>query len=456
MVGMSNIEMQDLGRMIGVEIRKKLEDHIGKNGKVDEVEIKKMVETQVRAVLKESAERGGSWKTALNPKFVFEINRALDEPAGDDEVKKRLQEWNDNYYMINAVGRGDAVAKGEPFVLKSKGVFDDEWTELSKALNTATAGAGAEWVPTGFSNQMLEALLLEAIVAKQFKSFKMPTNPYTFPLLLGHGTAYKGGEATSGSPSMYRSSNPETDNLTFTAVKIIANYPCSDEMNEDAVVSILPVLRASIAEAIANALDQAIVNGDLTTTHLDTGYTVASYDARRLWNGLRDLCQSAMKQDWSTTWSTTTGLAFMRALQEDMGKYGLKPDQLMWLLNANMYSKIKAQTEASTVDKFGAAATVTTGVLKAIDGIELVLTEKVEEMQNASGVYDGVTTTSTGALLVYKPAFMLGIRKAVQVEYVRRAEYGINYLVANMRAQWKSIYDTTTEKVIGWGYKVAK
>jgi len=51
---------------------------------------------------------------------------------------------------------------------------------------------------------------------------------------------------------------------------------------------------------------------------------------------------------------------------------------------------------------------------------------------------------------------MLGIRKAIQVEYVRRAEYGINYLVANMRGHWKSLFDVTAERMIGWGYNVTK
>jgi len=456
MIGYSAVEMEALGKKIGLNVRKQIEGLSGAEGKFSDDAIKKVVEKNVREILRESAARGGSYAHPMNPNTVFEITKALDEPAGDSEVKKNLQEWNDNYYLVRAVARGDLLAKNLPFEVKSAGVFQKEFTELAKALNTSTAGAGSEWIPTGFSSQMIEALIMEATVAKQFKSFKMPTNPYTFPLLLGHGTAYKGGEATSGSPSMYRSSNPETDNLTFSAVKLIANYPASDEISEDAVVSILPVLRASIAQAIARAIDDAIVNGDTSTTHLDTGYTVASYDARRCWNGLRDQCISAMKQDWSTTWSTSTGLAFMRALQEDMGKYGIRAKDLCWLINANMYNKIKAQAEVSTVDKFGSAATVVKGELSAIDGVELVLTEHVEEQQNDSGVYDGTTVTDTQALLVWKPGFMLGIRKAIQVEYVRRAEYGINYLVANMRGHWKSLFDVTAERMIGWGYNVTK
>jgi len=48
-----------------------------------------------------------------------------------------------------------------------------------------------------------------------------------------------------------------------------------------------------------------------------------------------------------------------------------------------------------TVDKYGQFATVLNGELGKIDGIPVIVSEKIRENLNASGVYDGTTTTKT-------------------------------------------------------------
>jgi len=445
MLKMSVIEFEELGKAIGTHVRETMEGL-----KPTEEQIQKIVDSQVRDIMKKTAVRkapwGDSFQTEMSPIDVFQIQKVLDEPAGEDEVKKRLQDFNDNLYILTA------VLKVAPEKLNSYKSFVTEWSELAKALNTATAGAGLEWIPTGFSSKLIEMVEIEAKVGNLFQSFSMPTNPYTYPLLLSDGEAYKGVEPKTGSPSMHRSSSPTTDDLTFTAVPLIANYPASDFMTEDSIVPIMSTFRRSIARAIAKGRDNAIINGDLTTTHLDTGYTVADYDNRRCWNGLRDQCQSSMKNDWSS-WSTTAGLALIRAMVAEMGIYGLEPDDLEILCNANMYGKIRALAEVATVEKAGAAvATINKGKLESVDGIHITKTAHVEERQNASGVYDGSTVTYTQCLLVYKPGFMTGIRSGVTLEYHRNPLTSMNYLIATSRMHWKPIYDVTTEKMIGWAY----
>ena len=341
-----------------------------------------------------------------------------------------------------------------PTQLKSFSRYEAQWKKLAKALNISTAGQGLEWIPTGYSNQMIMFAEIEAVVAALFTSFPMPTSPWKAPSMLADGTAYKGGASASDDPAQYKASTPTTADLTFTAELIIANYRIDDTMTEDSVVPVLPEMQRSIARTIARARDIAIVNGQKTST-IDTGSVPASDDVRKLWDGLRFLTQSTLKQDGST-WSTSAGLALFRALKEDMGLYALKPAEVAILANANMVNKFRALAEVSTVDKFGSAATIKNGILTAIDGNQIVATEDVGENVNASGVFDGITTTKTQYLVVNKMGFKRGVRRNFTMESERVARTGSTYLVATAREHWKPIYDAAVKPMIGWQYNIAK
>jgi len=451
-MGFSVVELEAIGKTIGTTIREQQEALFGKVA--EGATLNKMIEDAVRETLKKSSGHGVPWTQPIPPQDVITIEKALYEPAGEDEALIKFQTWNDDVYTICK------VLDAHPSQLNMYAEFQRTWSELAKALNTATAGSGAEWIPTGYSSRMIQFVELESMVASKFFSFQMPSPTYIYPVMLNDGTAYLGGEATTDSPSMYRASTAGTSDLTFTAKKIVANYPVSDEMTEDSIVPVLPTLQASIARAMSKALDGAIINGDTTTTHFDTGYTVASDDARRAWKGIRRLVSdanavTAMKKDGST-WTTALGLGLLRNLVEDMGVRGIRPGDLMFVVNTNMFNKLKGLDEVTTVDKFGTAATVKNGVLSAIDGIEIVLSPHVEEKQNSSGIYDGTTETDTQLLIVHKPSFWRGIRKGMSMERVRKPLYGNEYLVSTMRTIWKPIYDSTTLPVAGWLYNITK
>jgi len=442
---LSTQEFEALGASLFKIITEKKED-LGLS--FDEKKIDDMVEKAVRNILKKTQNRQHPYSD-IDPQDFLVIQKRLEEKAGTDEVTKKLHEMNDDLYILCT------IMKRQPSALQSFPNFERKWGELVKALNTSAAGVGLEWIPEGFSQSMIDLVEIEAKITSLFQSFTMPTNPYTFPVKSSHLTAYKGGEATTDSPSMYKTSSMGTDDLTFTAIKSIVNTAVSDEMIEDAYVAVLPELRRDIAIAQSRGSDNAIINGDTTATHLDTGYTVASDDIRRSWNGLRDMCISTLKNDGST-WSTSAGLALLRGLNSEMGLYGINPDEIKVLCNTNMYQKMMSLAEVRTVDKFGAVATIKNGRLNAIDGEQIVLTQHVEELQNASGVYDGTTETLTQLLKVWTPGFRVGIRKGFTIEYVRKPLYGNSYLVSTMRKHFRAIRDTTTEPMIGWLYNVTK
>jgi hypothetical protein len=431
MFGFSVQEMEELGKALGNSLRAQMG-----NFSLKEDDIKKYIEAEMREILKKSSGRGAPWSVPLPPLTVLAIEKRLHAPAGTDEISKRLQDWNDNLYLLTK------MLNVAPHQLRTYDVFKREFSELAKALNTSGAGEGAEWIPDMFSSQMIEMIELTADVAGLFYSFPMPFNPYTFPVLLGDGTAYKGAEATTDSPQMFRTSNAQTSNLTFNAVKLITNYPMSDEITEDSIVPILPVLRASIARSQAKGLDNAIINGDTSTTHQDSDVT-DSMDARKSWKGIRKCILSASKVS-GASWAHNTGVALLASARKALGIRGLVPSDLVWLVGTLGWNDFYSQDEVRTVDKFGGKATIVNGVLTAIDGVTIKPSQHIREDLNASGVYDNTTITKHSVLLVHKPSFWRGTRKGVTVEMVRKPEYGNSYLIAQSSQHFKPIYDETT------------
>ncbi len=451
---LSVMEMEELGTLLGTSIRKdfsQLFEISGTQEKLKEGIIKNAVDAAVVDILKKVSSRRAPWAEQISPMDMVVIQKALYNPD-EAQMKKEhiieLQHLNDDVYLLSkAMGK-------RPDQLENYNVFKSRWGALTKALNTATAGDGLEWMEEGFSAQMIEQVEIAAEVATLFMQFTMPTDPYTFPVKLADGEAYKGGEAIDNEPDMYRASDMTTDDLTFRSVKIIANYPYSDEAIEDAMMAILPIMKKSIAKAVAKARDNAIINGQLTAD-IDTGYTISSYDARYLWDGLRYLCQSALKQT-GTSWAVGTGLALVRGLREDMEVYGLTSKDINIVVNTNMINKLKSVTEVSTVDKTGSVATILDGEIDKFDGMKITPSQHVFENVNATGIYDGITLSKTQLLLVNKTGFWRGNRRSFKLEQERVARKGINYLVASVREIWKPVYDTTTNPMIGWLYNIDK
>ncbi len=450
-MNLSHVEVEELTKHIS-------DAYDARQNKETAVEIRKReIAEEVRDAIRKSAGGGFPFVQPTNPLDIVTIEKAITCPSDSTEyidIYKKVQEFNDDLYTLIS------ILKVHPSQLRTFPQLEKRWSELAKALNTQDAGSGLEWIPTGYSSQMIEFIELAAIVSTKFNTITMPTPSYIYPTSLTPPVAYIGGESTTDSPAMFTTSTPGTSNITFTAKKIVVNVPVSDEMVEDSIIAMLPFIRKSLPKALARAIDIAIINGDISTTHMDTGYTVATKDVRRLWNGLRKIVADATtalstKKDF-TTWTTALGLALMTDLQDEMGVYGIMEADLMWLVNTSQYRKMVSLDEVRTVDKFGARATINNGVINGIDGIEIIKTEDLKENVNASGVYDGTTTTMSQMLLVNKKAFWNGVRREMTLDFEKQPLTGNQYMVASTRRAFRAIYDTGSEPVVGWGYNITK
>lgn len=324
-------------------------------------------------------------------------------------------------------------------------------SEFRKALDTATAGEGAEWIPTQFSADLIDKMRLELQVASLFGHFTMPTSPFKYPLLTGDVTVYYVPESLTDLSEKIPASDVTTAGLTFTAKKLAARVLCSEEVSEDAVVAVLPVLKEDLAKAMAGAIDNVIINGDDSPDHQDSDVT-DNKDARKAWKGLRKLTNSGpsgAKYD-----ASTFNASALRQIRKLMGKYGVNPRDLAYVVSISAYIQMLGFSEVATVDKFGEQATWLKGFLTALDGAPVVVSEYVRQDLNELGVYDSVTTDRTIVMAVNKACFLVGDRRNPTVKTKEEIETDQQILVISQRLDFEKKY-AAAENCVGLGYNIS-
>ena len=373
---------------------------------------------------------------------MYDLIHKSDAWKTDDRVR-RLMDYNDIIYLTSK------MLGVPPEATKLYQQRRDEISELGKALNAGTATEGSDWVPTDLSAQVIDLIALKQVVANLFQEIPMPTNPFQIPRKTGRSTAYYVNEATTDNPNLFRASQMTTGVMTLTAQKFAVRVNVSDELTEDAVVAMLPLIREDIAQAISRAWEQALVDGDNAATHQDSDVTSVD-DTRKAFDGLRLLTNASAKLDVDEDGVGTLDIEDFRTVRGLMvnaagdAVYAANPSELAWLtsVKGSLHIMNKLKDYVTTLDKFP-EPTIVKGTIAKFDGIDLFTPEQYRTNLNAAGVYDGSTTDQTSILCVYKPGFVIGTRRALKIESDRVIGADQNIMVATTRRDFQARYTTS-------------
>jgi len=322
--------------------------------------------------------------------------------------------------------------------------------ELRKALAVANSAEGAEWIPTGFSNQVTKVIELNLKVPSLFRTIPMPTSPWKMPVQLSQGTGYFVNESNDDESQKIPASTPGTSAPEFTARKLAGRFLFSEEIDEDSIVNMRSFLVDELGMSIARAEETAFVNGDRTgaagvaSSHQDNAGTAlftSNYDARLIFDGLRYFALNNADTSTKTFGNADPSDTLLSNVRLLMGKHAVNPQDLVWIASINTYLKMIGLTNARTIDKYGDKATVLTGELMKYDGIPVVVSEYLYSNLADTGVYDGSTTDRAMLLLCYTPGFLKGTRGGVTLATDLDIERDQIILVGKNRLEFKDIYD---------------
>jgi HK97 family phage major capsid protein len=336
-------------------------------------------------------------------------------------------------------------------VARSHRLFKDRWGQVLRALDVDTSGEGGTWVPTGIGADMHEKVRAAGKVAALFTRINLPTNPWKWPIEGGDVTAYRVGEPTGDSESAMTASTPGTVAATFDAEIFGARALFSRSLEADSALAILPFVNRKLIQAFVDAEEKAILDGDTDGTHQDADVGASTTDARTAWDGLR---KKAIAQTIVTATSTT--VANLLLLRGGMGKWGINPTELAFIVGVSAYHDLIGDSNLLTVDKMGPQATILNGMVGSVGGVPVIVSEHVRENLNATGVQDGITTTKTYNLCVNRGEWAMGQRMALDVE-VDDSIYRQTFqrvLVGFMREDFQHIGDAATNEDTAISYNV--
>ena len=321
------------------------------------------------------------------------------------------------------------------------------------------AGVGAELVPDQFMAELYQTYQTPRVLRSLFSEIPMQNNTLLVPRLDRGGRPYLKGTVTSDNPAKYTASSIATSQKTVTLSGLACRFVIDDALIEDSAIALIPAMQRQIAQDLADALEDCLINGDSAATHQDdiANWNIrdrwgasglgSSSDHRRAFKGLR-----AAAYDKSSTVSINQlDLTKILQLASEMGELAAS-DRILIASPEAVYQHILDLDEVQTIDKFGPQATVLTGQIGAIAGMPIVVSRFMSADLASTGLYTGSGST-TGMLCVSRDAWNIFSKRGIVVEQDKEITAGAINLVATERISFDSM-DADSTKNVAFGFNL--
>ncbi|CCI88566.1 phage major capsid protein [Yersinia phage phiR2-01] len=312
---------------------------------------------------------------------------------------------------------GDSIAKAlygtqdafedevEKLVLLSymmeKDVFETEHGKAhAKAVNgSSSVQMSSEAYETVFSTRIIRDLQKELVVGALFDELPMSSKILT---MLVEPDA---GRATWVDASKFGTDETVGDEVTgalteisFKTYKLAAKSFITDETEEDAIFSLLPLLRKRLIEAHAVSIEEAFMSG--SGTGQPKGLLKLAVDDSAV-------VATEAKADGSVLVTAKT----ISKLRRKLGRHGLKLSKLVLIVSMDAYYDLLEDEEWQDVAQVGNDAVKLQGQVGRIYGLPVVVSE----------YFPAKAASAEFAVIVYKDNFVMPRQRAVTVERERQA-----------------------------------
>jgi len=380
------------------------------------------------------------------------VHGYLDDDPRDD-LQREMQRAVSRRNIARVIAHGRNVRNNEPHAPLATPTHDSEIRRLGSYLPEPLArtfnggtGTGSEWIPSDIYPELSLALSqAEArMVPGLFREISVQRSG-TIPLLTAGFLPYIQ-SAPGADPARLLTSDAATSSATVALKTLAAMTIVGEDASEEAVFSALDIFTTRMAFAAASVEEDAIINGQASTTSVDTGLATwnpdsfwpvapggASNDHRKAWNGLRHIAIDASKATDRSTFSFASWGADLGSLQgPDLGAAFIGSKRGLW-------KNFHTLDQVATAEKLGAAATVLAGPQRQVAGVNIVHSQFMSNAMTAAGIYDGVTMTKTGALHVALAAYLRASRYGVRVFSQVDATRGVIYLGIKTRRDFVQV-----------------
>ena len=309
------------------------------------------------------------YKTDLEEKNA-EISAIRDSKRvfADRNESGNISKWGKDFMYGHLLG-----------VMTGKG-WDTNYSKnlMEKAGINYTANAGdiAQEVSTAIEKE----IMLELKLAQAFREITINSQTQVLPIQTDAGPAAWGSNTDTAGNLENR---PQVTNVQYNAkqvilkaTRLISTTFMDNNIDEEVLVNLMPMLVESVARAHARAVDAAILTG--------TSGGAEAFD------GLEALAGSnAFVTSVAAAGTGVVDAADFLAARKLMGKYGMMPEDLIYVVSQKRYYDLIADAGFADITDVGSdVATKITGSVGSIFGTPVVVSDQLEaEGANASVGY---------------------------------------------------------------------
>ncbi len=327
----------------------------------ENIRVKTGVETGVEALMAD-VQAQLTAKDAKIDEVMAKYGKDLEEKQAEITAMQ-----NSKKSFSDRAAKGDVSKWGQDF-LKAHllGVM------TSKGMNTAFARdlqekAGIDYTTSAadidqeVSNLIEKEIQNELKVARLFREMPvngaatvLPIQPDVNPAVFQTGAAASGNlENRGASDNTFKAKQ-----VILNAYRLISSSFMDNNVDEQVLINLMPMLVESVARAHGRAVENAIVNGSGSITGLD-GYAAAHGTTLDVSDGTR------------------LTSALLLAAREGMGKYGVNPTDMAYIVSNDGFYDLLNDANFQTLDEVGndLAARIT-GTIGAVFGTPVIVSEE--------------------------------------------------------------------------------
>ena len=399
-------------------------------------------EKLINDVAKKVEERQGDLESVVK-ELQSELSEKSEEIQAMRESKRIFQDrgnknWKEAFEgdIVDAKILGLATGRGfdTPY---AKGVME----KVNQHSGVQVSSADFEQI---VSTNVERDIQSELVLAPLFREIQMNSANMIIPILPDSGYAeFTTNQVASGSsPHGNLAQTGDTYGSPFGGVdltektlsthKLISQSYLGNETEEDAIMPILPLIRESIVRSHAKGIENALLLGN----HSTGVYTSGTFD------GLIKMASADSDETQSATAvaSDTVTAAELLALRKNMGKYGVNPNDVTYIVSQSAYFQLLEDAEFQDANLVGDMATKLTGEIGQVFGSRVLLCDEFPA-QAASGY---------GAIAVYARNYVMPRLRGVTIESDYEVANQRRVLVASQRIGFTDLIDGATSK---WAYK---
>jgi len=281
----------------------------------------------------------------------------------------------------------------------------------------------------------------ELVLAPLFREIQMTSATQILPILPDAGYAeFTANQIASGS-APHGNLDPRGDaydpangagivmaERVLSTKKLISQSFLGNETEEDAIMPILPLIRESMVRSHARGIENALLLGN----HADGVYGTSG----AAFEGLVTMAGSNKTQSATAFASDSLTALELLAARKNMGKYGLNPSDVIYIVSQRGYYELLEDAEFQDVNLVGDMATKVSGEIGSVFGSKVIVCDE----------FATPAVSKFHAVAVYARNFVMPRLRGVTIESDYEVASQRTVLVASQRLGFIDLIDGATSK----------